>query len=165
MEFQSFHLPTVGKRTLKTMLSVGIIILVYTLLDRNPCFACIGAVFGMGNKWVTGFQAGGNRSIGTLIGGVVALLFYKWYHGATPGLYQGIVLLLALFVLLMVSQALGVNTTIQPGSVVLFVVILTVSPDRFVKYTIDRIIDTAVGVALSLGINKLMPAPLDKTEK
>ena len=51
MEFQSIHLPTIGKRTLKTMLSVGIIILVYTLLDRNPCFACIGAVFGMGNKW------------------------------------------------------------------------------------------------------------------
>jgi uncharacterized membrane protein YgaE (UPF0421/DUF939 family) len=162
MEFQPMHLPTVGRRTIKTLLSVAIIIFAYTLLDRNPCFACIGAVFGMGNKWLTGLQAGGNRSVGTLVGGIVAMLFYNWYHGATPGLYQGAVLLLALFVLLLVSQLFGVNTTIQPGSVVLFVVLCTVTPDRFVKYTIDRIIDTAVGVGLSLAINKLWPAPADK---
>ena len=43
------HRPPIGKRVYKTCLSVLIVALVYhyVLGGRNPCFACIGAVYGM----------------------------------------------------------------------------------------------------------------------
>ena len=71
-----FHFPHVGGRTLKTIASAAIVAFVYGLLDRNPCFACIGAVYGMGNVFSGGLQSGGNRFIGTVIGGLFAIPFY-----------------------------------------------------------------------------------------
>ena len=159
MESKKFKLPGIGMRTIKTLVSVSIIIALYSLIDRNPCFACIGAVFGMGNQWLSGLKIGGNRAVGTLVGGVVALVFYNLYWSGPAWLPKGVTLVAALFVLLYISQLLGVSTSIQPGSVVLFVVILTVSPDRFIKYTVDRIIDTAVGVALALFVNRVWNNP------
>ena len=72
------HRPPIGKRVYKTCLSVLIVALVYhyVLGGRNPCFACIGAVYGMGSSFKEGFQHGFNRFIGTLLGGLMVLPFY-----------------------------------------------------------------------------------------
>ena len=41
-------LPHIGLRNLKTALSASLCALIYFFLNRNPAFACIGAIFGMG---------------------------------------------------------------------------------------------------------------------
>ena len=68
--------PKVGMRIYKTLASVLIVTLAYEFLldNRNPCFACIGAVFGMGTLLRDGMKFGGNRFIGTLLGGLVVIL-------------------------------------------------------------------------------------------
>ena len=38
----------VGQRNLKTALAASACALAYFFLERNPAFACIGAIFGMG---------------------------------------------------------------------------------------------------------------------
>jgi len=72
-----FH---VGMRNFKTALAATICALLYFVLgnipgfpfERNPTFACIGAIFGvgvdMGNSWLLG----GNRFFGTIIAGLSA---------------------------------------------------------------------------------------------
>ena len=44
---------------------------------------------------------------------------------------------------------------------VYFVVMFTVTKDRYVSYTIARILDTGVGVLAGLAISRLFPAPRD----
>ena len=55
----------------------------------------------------------------------------------------------------------GAYSAIQPAAVVYFVVMFTVTKDRYVSYTIARILGTGVGVLAGLAINRLFPAPRD----
>ena len=63
--------PRIGLRNLKTALSAALCALLYLLIGRNPTFACIGAIFGMGQNMDHSKLHGGNRLFGTIIGGYV----------------------------------------------------------------------------------------------
>lgn len=159
--FQNLKFPKVGVRIYKTLLSVFIIVMSYEYLfnGRNPCFACIGAVFGLGNVFKDGIKSGGNRFVGTLLGGLVVIPVYWLYYNTAIPLFKYIWVLLGLFCVIYVNLMFGVGSAIQPGTVVYFVVMYTVTNERFISYTIARIIDTGVGVLLSLFINMVFPSP------
>lgn len=61
--------PHVGLRSLKTAAAAVLCALGYALIDRNPTFACIGAIFGLGPDMAGSRLHGGNRLFGTVIGG------------------------------------------------------------------------------------------------
>ena len=61
----------IGMRNVKTAASATLVALLYFLIDRNPTFACIGAVFGTGKDVPHSWLNGGNRLFGTIIGGYV----------------------------------------------------------------------------------------------
>ena len=157
--FLRITFPKVGLRTIKTLISATLVSIVYGLIGRNPCFACIGAVFGMGNVLRGGLQSGGNRFVGTLIGGIFAIPFYWLIHLSQWPVPKWVWIVVGLFTVLYVSQMFGANGAIQPGTVVFFVVIDTVIPERYISYTIARIIDTGIGVLVSLAINTWFPSP------
>ena len=94
------HLPGIGLRNLKSAFSAALCAAVYYLIDRNPTFACIGAVYGMGND-----------------------MGHSW----------------------------------QPGSVVLCIILFNTPVDTYVSYALNRVVDTGVGVAVSMVINYLLP--------
>ncbi|MBE5767435.1 MAG: hypothetical protein E7335_09770 [Clostridiales bacterium] len=160
--YPHLHLPGVGTRTVKTLISATIISIVYALINRNACFACIGAVFGMGGTFRGGLQSGGNRFIGTLIGGLIAIPFYWLVHIFQSPIPDWAWMLVGLFLVLYISQIFSANGGIQPGAVVFYVVLYTVAEHLFVSYTINRIIDTGLGVLLSLIINTIFPSPMEK---
>ncbi len=159
----------VGMRTIKTVISATLVAIVYGLLndyaniDCNPCFACIGAVFGMGNVWRGGLQSGGNRFVGTLIGGLIVIPIYWLVNLSGLPIPEWLGVAVGLFLVLEAHQIFGAHGAIQPGAVVFFVVLDTVVPERYISYTIARIIDTGIGVAVSLAINKIWPSPLEQT--
>ena len=97
----------VGQRNVKTALSASLCALIYYFLGRNPAFACIGAIFGMGADMEHSRLHGGNRLFGTVIGGFLGILVYRIYlhllprtAGTTccsvPLLFGGIVVLIIL---------------------------------------------------------------------
>lgn len=153
--------PKIGRRTVKSLAASTLVALLYSITDRNPCFACIGAVYGMGSSFQGGLQSGGNRFIGTLIGGILAIPFYWLIHLSGWPIPEWIWLLVGLFFVLYIHQMFGATSAIQPGTVVFFVVIETVAPERYISYTIARVIDTGIGVVVALLINKLFPNPPD----
>lgn len=155
-------LPKVGARMMKTVVAATLVAILYGFTGRNACFACIGAVYGMGNVFRGGLQSGGNRFIGTLIGGVFAIPFYWLVNLAPFSIPKWIYLAVGLFLVLYASAMFGAHGAIQPGTVVLFVVIYTVAETRFVSYTIARIIDTGIGVLVSLAISRLFPSPYEQ---
>ena len=69
----------VGQRNVKTALSASLCALIYYFLGRNPAFACIGAIFGMGADMEHSRLHGGNRLFGTVIGGFLGILVYRIY--------------------------------------------------------------------------------------
>ena len=59
--------PKIGMRNLKTAVAATLCALIYAPFDRNPTFACIGAVFAMNNSLQNSWVSGGNRLIGTAV--------------------------------------------------------------------------------------------------
>lgn len=160
----NLKLPAVGMRMIKTLISVTLVLLAYGLADRNPCFACIGAVYGMGSEFAEGRRNGGNRLIGTMLGGAVAIPFYYLYHNAPLGIPGVVYATAGLFLILYISTLFGAGGSIQPGTVVFYVVIFTVAESHYLSYTVARVIDTGLGVALSLLISRLWVSPKDKAK-
>lgn len=58
----------------------------YPLGGRNPCFALIGAVYGVGSQFEEGFHNGINRVIGTLVGGLLVIPFHRLYSSQPFGI-------------------------------------------------------------------------------
>ncbi|MEG0527022.1 MAG: hypothetical protein RR531_05860, partial [Longicatena sp.] len=87
--------------------------------------------------------------IGTVIGGVIGMLFYSLslllsYHHIT----HIILIFIGIIFLINMSQLLKCSNAIQAGSVVFFIVMLNTPEDQFFSYAINRIIDTAFGVSM-----------------
>lgn len=152
--------PHVGLRNLKTALSASLCALIYYFINRNPTFACIGAIFGMGSSMENSRLHGGNRLFGTIIGGFLGMGLFRFYLIFYPDGESRLLLVPLLFVgvviLILLSQWFWIGA-VQPGGVVLCIVLFNTPVDSYVSYALNRMADTAVGVAMSLLINWLLP--------
>lgn len=152
-----WKLPKVGMRSIKTAISATLCALIYVIIDRNATFACIGAVFGMESEssdkpWRTG----GNRLVGTVIGGFLGMgLFYLQQQ--IPGkLFEICLLSVGILLLIYISQLLGCHGAIQGGAVVFYIVMLNTPQDQYIAYALNRMLDTAVGVTMSVLMNVVL---------
>ena len=144
-----YRLPAVGMRNLKTALAAALCALAYYFLDRSPAFACIGAIFGMGADMEDSRRNGGNRLFGTMIGGLLGMALFRIYL-LVPLVFVGTVLLIILCQIFWVGG-------VQPGGVVLCILLFNTPVESYVSYAVNRIVDTAVGVLVALLINSLIP--------
>ena len=151
----------IGMRNVKTAISATLCALIYFIFDRNPTFACIGAIFGMGSDMNNSKLHGGNRAFGTIIGGLIGMLLFRIYIIFYPDGGQHYALLILLFIgvllLILISLYLKWPGAIQPGGVVLCILLFNTQVDAYISYSLNRILDTAIGVILSLVINLLFP--------
>lgn len=154
-----FH---VGMRNLKSALSAALVALVYILIGRDPTFACIGAVYGMGNDLGHSWKQGGNRIIGTVIGGFLGMgLFWIFLQIDPTGSRRNLLLVPFIFIgvviLICLAQAFHWPTAVQPGSVVLSIILFMCPVETYVSYSLNRMLDTAVGVIASMVLNLILP--------
>lgn len=159
-----FKSPRLTARIWRTPLAVMITALIYNYLfpGRNPCFALIGAAYGVGSQFEEGFHNGINRFIGTFVGGFLVIPFYWLYFHQPFGIPNWIWLVIGLCLVLWCSLAMGADSAIQPGMVVYFVVIFMVGEENVASYAIARVIDTGIGVFLSLLLTMILPSHYDK---
>ena len=151
----------IGMRNIKTAISASLCALIYLLIDRNPTFACIGAVFGMGSDHDDSKLNGGNRLFGTIFGGVIGMLLFPVYCLFYPNgdfhLFLLIFLFVGIILLIKTSLFFGWPGAIQPGGVILCIILFNTPVETYVSYSLNRIVDTAIGVIISIGINYLFP--------
>lgn len=150
----------VGWRTIKTAATSALVAAVYYALGRNPAFACIGVIFGMGTDMKDSIKNGGNRLFGTLIGGLLAIVIFRLYllpfpHGG-HSIYLAVFLFFGIIALIQLCQRFWPGG-VQPGGVVLCIVLFSTPIDTYVSYALNRIFDTAVGVLAALLVNWLLP--------
>jgi len=151
----------VGQQNIKTALSAALVALIYLLVDRNPTFACIGAIFGTGSSMSNSRLNGGNRFFGTIIGGVLGMLLFRIYiifypDGQTRLLMVAFVVV-GVVALILISQICHWVGAIQPGGVVLCIILFNTPVETYISYSLNRIADTGVGVAVALLISWLLP--------
>ena len=153
-------LPHVGLRNLKTALSASLCALIYYFINRNPTFACIGAIFGMGANMDHSKLHGGNRLFGTIIGGFLGMGLFRIYIIFVPDGSNRLLLVpllcVGVVILIILAQVFWVGA-VQPGGVVLCIVLFNTPVDTYVSYALNRMVDTGAGVAMSLLINYLLP--------
>ncbi len=158
-----FH---VGMRSIKTAIAATVCALVYFLIGRNPTFACIGAIFGTGSDMENSWLNGGNRFYGTVIGGILGMALFRVYiifrpEGFFPNIHFDPVMLLILFfgviLLILFCQVFKWPGGIQPGGVVLCIILFNTPVATYVSYSLNRIIDTGIGVIVALLINLFFP--------
>ena len=152
----------IGLRNLKTALSASLCALIYHffLSERNPTFACIGAIFGMGANMDHSKRHGGNRRFGTISGGLLGMglcrIYLIFYPDGENRLLLVPLLFVGIIILILLAQTFWVGA-VQPGGVVLCIGLFNTPVDTYVSYALDRMFDTGMGVAMSLFINYLLP--------
>lgn len=149
-------------RTIKMALAAALCALLYAWLlpGRNPAFACIGVIFGMGETLEDSRLHGGNRLFGTIIGGMLGMALYRVYLFIRPEGGQSLWLVPFVFIgvvlLNLLCRALW-RGGLHPGGVVLCILLFSTPTDTYVSYAVNRILDTAVGVLFAWGISFFLP--------
>lgn len=163
-----FRAPHIGLRNLKTAIAATLCAFVYAILDRNPTFACIGAVFAMNVDLRSSWETGGNRLWGTIIGGFTGMAFFYLFN-QMPFMFPGdklytetIFLFVGIIVMILVSQLFNVNASIPSGSVVFYIVMLNTPENEYISYALARMLDTGIGVMMSILVNIALPRELFK---
>ncbi len=179
-------LPRVGMRTVKTALAVAICVLLFQgltwcvrfiperndilfqalrfFLERpNPIFACIAAVIAMQPTVGNSLTLGNSRILGTAIGGAYGLLFL-WLDNSILQRRLNLIFVVAGMVLVIQTCLLFKHKLSVPIALVTFLILMiTLTESSPYLYAINRILDTAVGIGVSLGVNLLVSRP--KTEQ
>lgn len=154
------HPVHVGQRTIKTVIAAVLCAAVYLLVSRNPTFAVIGTIFGTGNDQEDCFRQGGNRFFGTLFGGLLGMGLFRLYLLIYPqGDFRPLMLVFLAFgvlALILVCQKFW-RGGVQPGGVVLAILLFNTPVETYLSYSINRIIDTGVGVLFALLVAFLLP--------
>ena len=152
--------PKIGMRTIKTALAAALCALIYYFLDRSPAFACIGAIFGMGSDLENSKLHGGNRLFGTVIGGLLGVALFWVYLLFYPQGGHTLLLVPLVFIgtvaLILLCQIFWVGG-VQPGGVVLCIILFSTPVESYVTYALNRIFDTGIGVIMALVVNSVFP--------
>lgn len=153
-----FH---IGMRNVKTATAATLCALLYFLIDRNPTFACIGAIFGTGKDVQHSILNGGNRLFGTIIGGFLGMGLFSLYIQIYPdGGYHTLMLpflFVGVILLIILSTRFNWPGAIHPGGVMLCILLFNQPVESYIPYSLARILDTGVGVVIAVGINVLLP--------
>ena len=152
--------PHIGMRNLKTAIAAALCALMYYFWGRSPAFACVGAIFGMGSNLTDSKRHGGNRLFGTVIGGLLGLALFRVYLIFHPEGGHSLLLVPLVFVgtvLLIVLCQIFWPGGVQPGGVVLCIILFNTPVESYVSYALNRILDTGVGVVMALVVNSLFP--------
>lgn len=148
-------IPGFGQRGMKTALTAAILALIYMPFAGNPTFACIGVIFGMGSDMEDSKKSGGNRLIGTIIGGILGMLLFQAEHMMFPegNYYLRVFLTFAgIIVLISTSVMFKWPGAVQPGGVVLCIILFN-TPANHIAYAFNRMLDTAIGVVCAIVVN------------
>lgn len=152
----------VGMRNVKTAIAASLCALLYAFFDRNPTFACIGAIFGMGSDFNDSKRSGGNRLLGTIVGGIIGMILFYIYIQVYPEptgnmrFFLFSLLFWGIIVLVLVCQYFVIPGAIQPAGVVLCIILFNTPVEEYISYPIDRILDTAIGVLIGIAVNVII---------
>ena len=151
-------LPKIGMRIVKSAVAVFLCFVIYMIRGRGvPFYSAIAAVLCMQPYVSNSVRVALNRTVGTFIGGVfgmLALLVEKAFFPPDQPIWQYLLVSVCIIPLIYVTL-LAKQPTASYITCVVFMSI-TVSHAMDVNpylFALDRVIDTLIGIFVSLGVN------------
>lgn len=144
----------VGMRTLKTALAVAVSIVLSTVFNMDGSFfAGVAAVVTMQSSVTASVKIAINRVIGTFIGAAAGVLCSLIFPDNIFTIAVGII------ILIQISNMININESISISALVFLAIMLSKSGDGALTYSINRILDTLIGIVAALTINYFIFPP------
>lgn len=148
-------LPKPGLRNTKTALSVCFCILLYELIGKpNPLFACSAAIICMKETVHYSYQKGVDRLAGTLLGGIVGLVFLLIKNHLALLHTEAIVAGLGILTVIYLCNLFNKSGASVISSIVVLAIVVGVQEKSPFLYALDRTMDTFIGIIVALLVNK-----------
>lgn len=159
-------LPKPGLRNTKTALSVFFCILLFELIGRqNPLFACSAAIICMKETVHYSYQMGVDRLAGTLLGGIVGLVFLLIKSHLTLLHTEALVAGLGILTVIYLCNLLNKSGSSVISSIVVLAIVIGVGEKSPFLYALDRMFDTFIGIIIALLVNRYIYPYKDNDKK
>lgn len=144
-----------GMRTLKTGLSVMVIVILFLVFQRgNPMIACLSAVFSLRQDFESTLTFGLSRVVANIIGGVCSIVYLMIWHASNQADWAEIIFIpLLLMVVIIVNDGINNKTGIIGASAAFLMIAFTLPPDGDFMYAVARVVDTFIGLAAAILMN------------
>lgn len=152
-------LKKIGMRNLKTALSVLICVALSQFFNREYIFyAAIAAVMAMQSSVSDSFKAGKNRMLGTIMGAFIGLVSAI----ISPG--NAILCGIGVVIIIYICDFLDWEKSVTISCTVFLVIMLNLNGRGPVSYSINRTLDTFLGIIVAVLINYFIypPEHIDK---
>jgi uncharacterized membrane protein YgaE (UPF0421/DUF939 family) len=158
MRIKSKEIPRIGLRNIKTSISVLLSFLVFRLIGRQyPIYAAVAAVICTKDTFQNSFDVSKDRVIGTLIGGIIGAIFLKIIGAFEFPLSFEIIASLGIVAVIYLCNLINEKGSVSLSCVVYLLIVFNFRySDSTAPYTyaFDRMIDTVMGIAISLLVNR-----------
>ena len=151
----------IGMRNIKTTLSVFLCLLLFETINReNSIFACIAAIICMQNTIVDSMEKGIARVVGTIIGGIVGAFVLFIVNSFFNDNILIFIIPLGVMLMIQICVVMNVKQAVVICCVVYLSVMMTKNNDNgYLLYTINRVLDTSIGILIALLVNKYVELP------
>lgn len=143
-----------GMRNIKTGIGVMLCVLVgYFKIIDNTFFAATACIVCMQTTVKGSLTVGLNRLKGTFLGGLIGFLFVLISVG------NPILSCLGIIITIYVCNLLNINKSITIACVVYCSIYLSIGGNNPLDYSINRIVDTSIGVLIGVAVNYFIYRP------
>lgn len=155
-----FKLGFIGMRTIKTVIAVYICFLYGKLRGQAPIYAALSALISMQGDHRDGMDVGKNRILGTIIGGLfglISIVLVRKLNISPEGHIHYLLLSLFLIPVIYTNIYFFTPTSTTISCVVFLAIAASHASDMSaLALTVNRTVDTIVGVVISVLINKFL---------
>ncbi len=159
-----------GMRTRKTALAVLICLaLDYIINHHNPLNACIAAILTMQATQRESLSVGGQRLLGTALGGAIGILMLAlatlfpqaWPQTAVRGglAAVGLMVSISLCCILRKPDAAAI------AAIMVLIISLEKNTDNTFLLALTQVVETAMGVLVAMGVNRFVARPKEAVKK
>lgn len=153
----------IGMRTLKSSAAVFICLIInyYVIKSNYPFYSAIAAVLCMQQDIQNSFKTGLNRMTGTIIGGifgVIVLSSYKYFLSFDNIIIYYLIVSICIIPIIHITVLLNKKSSSYITCVVFLSIVITHGEDMSVfLFAFHRVIDTFIGIAVSICVNTFIP--------
>lgn len=159
--------PKIGLRTLKSAISV---FLCLVLFPDMPFFACLTAVICLQDTVSNSIQMGINRGLGTILGGVLGLVFLIFTRLVSSNFPTDFISTLLIYIIISIGIIVVIyccNLINKSGAIniacIVFLGVTTANAyEQPLHYALERTIQTLFGIFIAILVNKYITPPKEK---
>lgn len=153
-------LPLPGLRNIKTALSVFICLVIYGFMQRDGVILAVtSALICLQDSVEKSVSDGMNRVLGTTLGGVLGIVYLAIFKVDATSIVWNLIISAGIVIIIYFFNVVDKRGSITIACFVFLVITLDTKLDSPIFYSIDRIINTIIGIVIAVLVNQFLFRP------